>query len=124
MEVSLTKALLHAKCPQCRQGDMFVHPLTNLSKFNQMNMRCPHCQVGLEPEPGFYQGAMYVGYALTVAVTAMVFIVVFLLNITSMWTPAVWVIATMVLLIPVNYRYSRVLYLYMFGGLKYDSTIP
>ena len=123
MEVSLTKALLHAKCPQCRQGDMFVYSLTRLSKFNQMNARCPHCQVGLEPEPGFYQGAMYVGYALTVAVTALVFVIVFLLDITSMWTPAVWVIATMVLLVPVNYRYSRVLYLYMFGGLKYDSTI-
>jgi len=123
MEVSLTKALLHAKCPHCRKGDMFVHSLTKLGKFNQMNAKCPHCQVGLEPEPGFYQGAMYVGYALTVAVTAMVFIIVFLLDITSMWTPAVWVIATMVLLIPVNYRYSRVLYLYMFGGLKYDPTI-
>jgi hypothetical protein len=123
MEVSLTKALLHAKCPKCRQGDMFVHPLTTLSKFMSMNVRCPHCQVGLEPEPGFYQGAMYVGYALTVAVTAFVFIIVYVLDVSSMWTPAVWVIGTMVLLIPVNYRYSRVLYLYMFGGLKYDPSI-
>lgn len=123
MQVSLTKALLHAKCPHCRQGTMFVHPLKNLGKFNQMNAQCPHCHVGLEPEPGFYQGAMYVGYALTVAVTILVFVAVYLLGITSMWTPAVLVIVTMVLLVPINYRYSRVLYLYMFGGIKYDPTI-
>jgi hypothetical protein len=88
-----------------------------------MHAQCPHCYVGLEPEPGFYQGAMYVGYALTVAVTILVFVTVYLLNITSMWAPAILVIVTMVLLVPVNYRYSRVLYLYMFGGIKYDPTI-
>jgi hypothetical protein len=88
-----------------------------------MNSTCPSCGVGLEPEPGFYQGAMYVGYALTVAVTAIVFIAVYLFNIRSMWTPVFLVALLMVLLVPINYRYSRVFYLYMFGGIKYDSTL-
>lgn len=113
-------ALLHAKCPKCRQGDMFVHSLTNITKFNQMHKTCPVCSERLEPEPGFYQGAMYVGYALSVAVTAFVFILVFVLDIESMWLPVIIVAAIMVLLIPVNYRYSRVLYLYMFGGIQYS----
>lgn len=123
MEVSLTKALWHAKCPQCRKGDMFTHRLTNIAKFNKMNETCPHCGVRLEPEPGFYQGAMYVGYGFTVAVTVAVFIVVYVLNISSMWTPVVLVVTIMLLLVPANYRYSRVLYLYMFGGIKYNSTL-
>lgn len=100
---------------------MFVHSLTNIAKFNQMHQACPVCSERLEPEPGFYQGAMYVGYALSVAVTAFVFILVFVLNIESMWLPVIIVAAIMVLLIPVNYRYSRVLYLYMFGGIQYRA---
>jgi uncharacterized protein (DUF983 family) len=121
MQVSLVSALLHAKCPKCRQGDMFVHSLTNIARFNQMHQTCPVCSERLEPEPGFYQGAMYVGYALSVAVTAFVFILVFVFNIESMWLPVIIVAAIMVLLIPVNYRYSRVLYLYMFGGIQYRA---
>lgn len=120
---NLTSALLHAKCPKCREGSMFKHPLLDLRKFHIMNSTCPSCGVGLEPEPGFYQGAMYVGYALTVAVTAIVFIAVYLFNIRSMWTPVFLVALLMVLLVPINYRYSRVFYLYMFGGIKYDSTL-
>ncbi|NBP70791.1 MAG: DUF983 domain-containing protein [Cytophagia bacterium] len=123
MQVSLVSALLHAKCPKCREGDMFVYPLTHLVKFNAMHKACPVCDERLEPEPGFYQGAMYVGYALSVAVTAFVFILVFLLDIQSMWLPVIIVGAIMVLLIPVNYRYSRVFYLYMFGGIHYRPKI-
>lgn len=119
MQVSLMSALLHAKCPKCREGNMFVHSLTNITKFNEMHETCPVCKERLEPEPGFYQGAMYVGYALTVAVTMFVFVLVFLLDIESMWLPVIIVASIMVLLIPVNYRYSRVLYLYMFGGIQY-----
>lgn len=88
-----------------------------------MNETCPHCHVRLEPEPGFYQGAMYVGYAFSVAVVAAVFVTVFLLDIASVWTPVLLVTGIMILLVPVNYRYSRVFYLYMFGGLNYDSGL-
>jgi uncharacterized protein (DUF983 family) len=123
MQTSLLKGLLHAKCPQCRKGDLFTHSLTSITKFNIMNNACPHCGVRLEPEPGFYQGAMYVGYALSVVVTAIVFVLVYMLNITSMWTPIAAVAAIMVLLIPINYRYSRTFYLYMFGGITYKPTL-
>lgn len=123
MQVNLVSALLHAKCPKCRQGDMFVYSLTNIAKFNLMHKACPVCSERLEPEPGFYQGAMYVGYAFTVAVTAFVFILVFFLDIESMWLPVIIVSIIMVLLVPVNYRYSRVLYLYMFGGIEYNPKI-
>lgn len=88
-----------------------------------MNEACPHCGVRLEPEPGFYQGAMYVGYALSVAVTVAVFVLVYLFNISSMWTPVLLVAIIMVLLVPINYRYSRTVYLYLFGGITYKPTL-
>lgn len=114
-------ALLKAKCPRCRQGDLFTHPATSLLKFNIMNDTCPCCGVGLQPEPGFYQGAMYVGYGFTVAVIVAVTIVLYyFMGNPSEWVYIGTVIAIMFLLVPLNYRYSRVVYLYLFGGIKYS----
>lgn len=98
---------------------MFPHSATNLSKFNVMNERCPVCGIRLEPEPGFYQGAMYVGYAFTVALIAVVGVGLYFTWDPSEWTYIAIVIALAVLMAPLNYRYSRVLYLYWFGGIKY-----
>lgn len=87
-----------------------------------MNHTCPHCGVLLEPEPGFYQGAMYVGYAFTVITIAMVSALLYLLGNPSSWVYIATVITVMVLLIPLNYRYSRIVYLYLFGSITYDSS--
>ncbi|MEO8471126.1 MAG: DUF983 domain-containing protein [Chryseolinea sp.] len=85
-----------------------------------MNTTCPHCGVRLEPEPGFYQGAMYVGYGFTVSVLALVGLFLFFTWDPSEWTYIGIIVGIMVLLIPLNYRYSRILYLYMFGGISYQ----
>ena len=50
-----------------------------------MNETCPHCGVGFEPEPGFYQGAMFVGYAFTVAVIVIVGLLLYYLGDPSEW---------------------------------------
>ena len=113
-------ALLRGKCPRCREGDIFTYPAANLLKFNIMNETCPHCGVRLEPEPGFYQGAMYVGYAFTVAVITIVGLLLFFTWDPSEWTYIGVIIGIMVVLIPLNYRYSRIVYLYLFGGIRYQ----
>jgi hypothetical protein len=86
--------------------------------FMEMNERCPHCNVMLEPEPGFYQGAMYVGYAFSVALVVVVSFLVMIFNIQSPWVSIGIVAALAIFTIPFNFRYSRVLFLYMFGGLQ------
>ena len=114
-------ALLEGKCPRCRQGDMFTYPASRILKFNVMNKECPVCGVRLEPEPGFYQGAMYVSYAFTIAFIIMIsFILYFFAGDPSEWIYIGVVIAVMLILVPFNYRYSRILFLYMFGGIKYN----
>jgi uncharacterized protein (DUF983 family) len=121
--LSYPEALLHGKCPRCRTGNIFAYPvLSKLSQFNKMNHECPHCGVRLEPEPGFYQGAMYVGYAITMACIAVVsFVLYFFAGDPSEWVYIGVVIAIMFLIIPYNYRYSRILYLHFFGGIKFDK---
>lgn len=122
MPRSYLSALFNAKCPKCREGNMFVHSASNISKFNVMNERCPVCDVRLEPEPGFYQGAMYVGYGFTVALIAIVGVILYLAWDPSEWTYIGIVIFLAFLMAPLNYRYSRVLYLYWFGGIKYNPS--
>lgn len=111
-------ALLRGKCPKCREGEIFTYPATNLSKFNVMNERCPHCGVRLEPEPGFYQGAMYIGYGFTVAALTIIGLFLYFTWDPSEWTYIATVIGIAVVLAPLNYRYSRIVYLYMFGGIR------
>ena len=118
MRRSYLSAVLNAKCPKCREGDMFAYSAANLAKFSVMNERCPHCGVRLEPEPGFYQGAMYVGYGFTVALITIVGLILYFTGDPSEWTYIAVVIVLAVVMAPLNYRYSRVLYLYWFGGLK------
>lgn len=120
---SYTAALLQGKCPRCREGDIFTHPVSTLSKFNVMNEVCPHCGVRLEPEPGFYQGAMYVGYGFTVAILTILGITLYFLGDPSEWVYIGIIIGVMVLLAPLNYRYSRILYLFFFGGIKYRPEL-
>ena len=116
-------ALLLGKCPHCREGDIFTHPIRRISKFNVMNKSCPHCGVMLEPEPGFYQGAMYVGYGITIAFLILISGILYTMGNPSEWVYISVTIGVMIVLAPLNYRYSRILYLYMFGGTKYNPHL-
>ena len=103
---------------------MFAHSALRISKFNVMNAACPHCGIRLEPEPGFYQGAMYVSYGFTVLLMIIISAILYFgFDHPSEWTYIGVVIAAMLLLIPLNYRYSRILFLYMFGGIRYDPRL-
>lgn len=120
---SYQAALVQGKCPRCHVGDIFTFPLSRISKFNVMNKTCPHCGVRLEPEPGFYQGAMYVGYGITIACIVLISGLLYLLGDFSEWVYIAATIGVMIILAPLNYRYSRILYLYMFGGIKYNPHL-
>ncbi len=116
-------ALLLGKCPRCREGDIFKYPISRISKFNVMNDSCPYCGVRLEPEPGFYQGAMYVGYGFTIGFLMLIGVLLYLLGDPSEWVYISVSIGVMVLVAPLNYRYSRIVYLYFFGGIKYNPHL-
>jgi len=112
-------AFLRGKCPHCRKGDIFTHSIFKLSRYYAMHEYCPHCEVRLIPEPGFYQGAMYVSYGFTVATLATVSLILHVTGNPSELTYIISIISCAVLLAPLNYRYSRIAYLYLFGGITY-----
>jgi uncharacterized protein (DUF983 family) len=119
---SLGSAMFHCKCPRCREGNVFPYPVTDLVRFYKINDYCPHCGVSLNPEPGFYQGAMYVSYGFTVAMVAVVSVLLYVFNNPDEWVYVAANIGAMILLIPLNYRYSRIIFLYSFGGIRFDAN--
>ena len=52
-------------CPKCQNGQLFQSPTFSFHKPFAMHDRCSHCNQDFLPEPGFYYGAMFVGYIFT-----------------------------------------------------------
>ncbi len=118
MRPSLLTALSQGRCPRCRKGDIFKYPLIHILKFGEMNDTCSSCGAGFMPEPGFYFGALYVSYAFTVALFVAVWLVLRVLFNPPEWVYVASIIGSAVLFIPISFRYSRILFLYWFGGLQ------
>lgn len=58
------------RCPRCREGKLFQHPVTaNLKKNMIMHKDCTVCGQPTEIEVGFYYGTSYVSYAITVGLS-------------------------------------------------------
>ena len=61
---------LTCRCPRCREGKLFQHPVSiNFKKNMVMHKECTVCGQASEIEVGFYYGTSYVSYALTVAIS-------------------------------------------------------
>jgi uncharacterized protein (DUF983 family) len=89
-------------------------------KLSQVNPVCEVCKANLNPEPDFYYGAMYISYGFSVAIviTTLVALNVLLVK-PELWMYLVMVLVLNSILLPLMLRYSKVLYLYLVGKLKY-----
>lgn len=87
-----------------------------------MNDKCQNCKTSFMPEPGFYFGALYVSYAFTVALFVAVWLVLYLIFDPADWVYMISIVVASILIIPYSFRYSRILFLYWFGGISYHST--
>jgi len=106
-------AMLHTRCPRCRRGNMFAGGMYNFGS-NKIYKRCPHCNLHFEIEPGYFYAAMYVSYALNVleafALVAATYFATH--NSESPWLYIGVILTGLLLLSPINFRYSRVFLLY------------
>ncbi len=117
---SLVGAVLAAKCPQCREGEFFTGPWNRMN-FLQIHRNCPVCGVQFEPEPGFFIGAMYVNYAFNIMQLVVIGLFMWLVvNPDSAWWIVAAVLGVTFATIPFTARMSRVIWMYMFAGIKYD----
>ena len=115
--------MLGNRCPRCREGKVFKYPALDYFHFREINDTCPNCGLHFEPEPGFYQLAMYTSYGNQVALLVICFFAVYnLLGNPSEWVYIGITIGLGFLLAPLNYRISRLMVLYWFGGHKYAGN--
>lgn len=122
-KISKLQAVIQAKCPRCRQGDIFKGPTYSI-KGQVTNQVCSRCGFRFEIEPGYFYAAMYVSYGLNVAeiVTTGIFTFFFTRS-ESPWLYIGVIMAVILILSPFNYRYSRVILLqWLTPGLKYNPS--
>ena len=123
-EKSEFNAIIEAKCPSCRGGNLFPHSAFSLTKFDKMNSHCPECNFKFEVEPGFFIGAMYVSYAIVIALMVTLGVLLYMLfDNPPNWVYYITFPTTITLLLPFIFRYSRVLYLYAVGRVPYKDKV-
>lgn len=122
-EMTWANGLSSGKCPRCRNGSIFKTSMFDLRGFWKMNTHCEHCGSTFEPEPGFYFGAMFVSYAINVALFVAIGIALYVLGNPQDWVYIMAIIFGAIIFTPFSFRYSRILFLYFFGGIHYDPTL-
>lgn len=120
-EKGLLPALLKGNCPRCRTGEMFTHGPWNIKHLGKMHQFCPACGHQFEEEPGFYYGAMYVSYALSTGLFLLVSaLLYFVFDDPELEVYVAAVTGIAILLYPLTFRYSRILFTYIFSAVSYD----
>ena len=107
--------ILKCKCPNCRKGDVFSEGGNIfLFKMPKMNARCPECDFKFEKETGFFFGAMFVSYALSVA--QMIISLVLFWYFVDLSPVRVYIIiaSIAILMSTLNFRLSRSIWIYIF----------
>jgi uncharacterized protein (DUF983 family) len=116
VERSKTRAMIEMRCPQCRQGKMFKYPNWRIDKFDEMHDNCPVCGLHFEVEPGFWYGAMFVSYGFSIAILAIMGIVIYWgFNDPSVLGYIVPIPIVSLIAVPFNFRMSRSVFLHLFG---------
>ena len=114
-------SILGFKCPVCHEADFFLSHPYDLSKTGDFHTNCPVCRTKFEREPGFFYGAMYVSYAIGVAlfVTVWVALAVLAPGMGALGQ-ALSVVGVLLLGSPYYYALSKIIWANMF--FHYDRT--
>lgn len=105
-------SIFNFKCPRCHKGDFLEsRHVYNLKKAGNIKERCSHCNLKYSPEPGFYYGAMYVSYALGIALFVSIWVATFVLYPSySSELLLGLIIGSMILLGPYLYALSKIIW--------------
>ncbi len=119
--MSIVIELLKNHCPFCHQGAVFSDKNWFLpTGFPKMNDHCPNCQKPFYDEPGFFFGAMYVNYGLSVLEALLTF------GIASLFMDKLFDVRKLlyigivvIVLMRFNIKLSRLIWIYLFKDAKH-----
>jgi len=94
----------------------------SVKEFDKMHDRCASCKQPFEPEPGYYIGAMYVSYAIQIAIVIFVSLVIQAVNSNAAigWYLG-GIVGAILLLFPFIIRFSRSAWIHLF--VPYEEQI-
>lgn len=102
-------SILKQRCPRCGQGALFRSLL-------KMNKSCETCDLSLEREAGYYSGAMYMSYFLSIFTLIPVWLLLVFKGMPFIWSLVVVLILN-VLMVPLLFRLSRSIWIHMDYGI-------
>ena len=115
-------SIFGSKCPKCHGESMYKNPNPfNIARVYDMPERCSKCGTKYKIEPSFFYGAMYVSYALTVAMAVAIFVIGYLLHL-GLMTSFIAIFVLLIAFNPLIMRISRLLYINMFVHFNKRST--
>jgi uncharacterized protein (DUF983 family) len=104
--MGLLNNIFRGVCPRCQQGTIF-------QGFFKMYPECPVCHLKLEREPGYFLGAMYISYFLSIVCMGIIFLLVHTFSrqrfIVALSETALFYLP----LVPFVFRFSRILWIYL-----------
>jgi uncharacterized protein (DUF983 family) len=99
--------MLRLRCPICRTGKIFSGSLA-------MNEQCPSCRYVFEREPGYFLGAMVIGYTIALPGVAMLAVIVRFFAPWLDWEYCFFAgFGFYLALVPAVFRYSRTIWIYI-----------
>jgi uncharacterized protein (DUF983 family) len=109
--MSALSAILHEICPRCRRGRIFRRSL--FRGWLNMNEHCPVCGLKFEREQGYFLGAMYVSFALSILPVCLLVLLI--------WAITRWPLDRVVICtffaylpaVPLVVRFSRVVWIHI-----------
>jgi uncharacterized protein (DUF983 family) len=104
--MSALQGILHHVCPRCRQGHIFRGWLA-------MHDTCPVCGLKFNREQGYYIGAMYVSYALSIPPVLALLLISWRLAGWSFTAAVIGAFVAYLPFVPFTVRLSRVIWIYV-----------
>lgn len=111
-------SIIYNCCPRC-QSDKFwpkTNPYKNILVNNGGDIgSCKNCNLKYEIEPGFWYGAMYVSYGLTVFIAILTWLIMYILNKDMDIFIQISIISFLIIILfPVVYFLSRLIWINLF----------
>jgi len=115
-------SIFTSTCPVCQTGKLYKNnnPYV-LSETLKMNENCPHCNVKFKIEPSFFYGAMYVSYAVGVAIAVAAFVIAYFFIGLSRLNTFIAIVLTLLVLLPAITRISRNIWINFFFNYNKDK---
>lgn len=102
------QAIFLQRCPRCLQGKVFTGSFA-------MAETCPVCGHRFEKEPGYFLGAMYVSYFMSIPLLGLLTLLSSLFVVPSWPLEYAALLAGVpyLLLVPLVFRYSRIIWMHI-----------